>query len=88
MRIQLKVIRMNVSRNTTLVTNISNFRITRLPRVRYNKDLKLDKSVMDFIPLSPFLDWDTKTVFDPEGVGEEGLEESIYPKPALSELGF
>ena len=88
MRIQLKAIRMNVSRNTTLVTNISNFRITRLPRVRSNKDLKLEKSIIDFIPLSPFLERDTKIVFDPEGVEEEGLEESIYPKPALSELGF
>ena len=43
---------------------------------------------MDFIPLSPFLDWGTKTVFDPEAMEEEGLEEIAYPKLVLSELGF
>ena len=43
---------------------------------------------MDFIPLSPFLEWDTKIVFDPEAVEEKGLEETAYPKPVLSELGF
>ena len=42
---------------------------------------------MDFIPLSPFSDWGTKTVLDPEAMEEE-LEETAYPKPVLSELGF
>ena len=72
MRIQLKAIRTNVSRNTTMVT----------------KDLELIKSVLDFIPLSPFSDWGIKTVLDPEVVEEEGPEETAYPKPVLSELGF
>ena len=52
------------------------------------KDLELDKSVLNFIPLSPFSDWGTKTVFDLEAVEEEGPEETVYPKPVLSELGF
>ena len=52
------------------------------------KDLELVRSVLDFIPLLPFLDWDTKTVLDPEAVEEEGPEEIAYPKPVLSELGF
>ena len=43
---------------------------------------------MNFVPLSPFLNWGTKTVFDPEAVEEEGLKETAYPKPVLSELGF
>ena len=67
---------------------MSSFRTTRLPRVRSNKDLELDKSVMDFIPLSPFSDWGTKIVFDPEAVEKEGLVETTYPKPVLSKLGF
>ena len=76
MRIQLKAIRTNVSRNITMVTNM------------ITKDLELAKSVLDFIPLSPFSDWGTKTVLDPEAVEEEGLEEIAYPKLVLSELGF
>ena len=52
------------------------------------KDLELDKSVIDFIPLSLFLDWVTKTIFDPKAMEEEGLEESTYLKLALSKLGF
>ena len=52
------------------------------------KNLELAKSVLDFIPLLPFSDWSTKTVFDPEAVEEEGPEETTYPKPVLSELGF
>ena len=51
-------------------------------------DLELAKSVLDFIPLSPFSDWRTKTVFDLEAVEEEGPEETTYPKLVLSELGF
>ena len=43
---------------------------------------------MDFIPLSPFSDWGTKTVFDPEAMENEGLEETTYSKPVLSKLGF
>ena len=43
---------------------------------------------MDFIPLSSFSDWSTKTVFDPEVVEEEGSKETTYPKLVLSELGF
>ena len=43
---------------------------------------------MDFIPLSPFLDWGTKIILDLEAVEEEELEETTYPKPVLSELGF
>ena len=43
---------------------------------------------MDFIPLSPFSDWGTKTVLDPKAVEEEGLEKTAYPKPILSELGY
>ena len=43
---------------------------------------------MDFIPLSLFSDWGTKTVFDPEAVEEERLEETVYPKLVLLELGF
>ena len=52
------------------------------------KDLKLAKIVLDFIPLSPISDWNTKTVIDPEAMENEGLEETTYPKPVLSELGF
>ena len=52
------------------------------------KDLEIDQSIMDFIPLSLFLDWGTKTVFDPEAVEEEGPEETTYPKPVLSKLDF
>ena len=40
------------------------------------------------MPISPFLDWGTKTILDLEVVEEEGLEEIAYPKPILSELGF
>ena len=52
------------------------------------KDLELAKLVLDFIPLSPFSDYGTKTVLDPEAMEEKGLEETTYPKPILSELGF
>ena len=52
------------------------------------KNLDLAKSVSDFIPLSHFSDWDTKTVLDPKAVEEEGPEETTYPKPVLLELGF
>ena len=52
------------------------------------KDLELVKSVLDFIHLSPLLDWGIKTVLDPEAVDEKGLEEIAYPKLVLSELGF
>ena len=52
------------------------------------KNLELARSVLDFILLSPFSDWGTKTVLDPEAVEEEGLEEIAYPKPVLLELGF
>ena len=52
------------------------------------KDLELDKSILNFIPLSHFSDWGTKTVFDPEAVEEEGPEETAYPKLVLSELDF
>ena len=52
------------------------------------KDLELAKSILDFIPLSHFLDWGTKIVFDLEAVEEEGPEEIEYPKPVLLELGF
>ena len=52
------------------------------------KDLKLVKLVLDFIPLLPFSNCGIKTVLDLEAVEEEGPEESTYPKPALSELGF
>ena len=45
------------------------------------KDLELVKSVLDFIPLSPFSDWGIETVLDPKVVEEEGLEETAYPKP-------
>jgi len=82
MRIQLEAIRTNVSRNFTMVTNMSSFRTIRLPRVRSNNQLWIS------YPLSPFSDWGTKIVFDLEAVEEEGPEESTYPKLALSELGF
>ena len=36
---------------------------------------------MDFIPLSPFSDWGTKTVFDPEAMEVEKPKETTYPKP-------
>ena len=52
------------------------------------KDLELTKSILDFIPLLPFSDCGTKTVLDPEAMEEEGPEETAYPKPVLSELGF
>ena len=52
------------------------------------KDLKLAKSVLDFIPLLPFSNWGTKIVLDLEAEEEEGPEEIAYPKPVLSELGF
>ena len=48
------------------------------------KDLELAKLVLDFIPLSPFSNYGTKIVFDPEALEEEGLEETAYPKPILS----
>ena len=67
---------------------MSSFRTTRLPRVRSNKGFRIRQSVIDFIPLSLFLDWGTKTIFDPKAMEEEGLEESTYLKLALSELGF
>ena len=51
-------------------------------------DLELDKSVMDFIPLSHFSNWSTKTVFDPKVVEEERSKETAYPKPVLSKLDF
>ena len=56
--------------------------------MRSNKDLELAKTVLNFLPLSPFSDWGTKTVLDLEAMEEEGLEETAYPKPVLSELGF
>ena len=77
MRIQLKAMRTNVSKSTTMVTNM-----------RSNKDLELARSVLEFIPLLPFSDCGTKTVIDPEAVEEKGQEEIAYPKPVLSELGF
>ena len=43
---------------------------------------------MDFIPLTHFSDCGTKTVFDLEAVKKEGPEETTYPKPVLSKLGF
>ena len=49
------------------------------------KDLELDKSISNFIPLSPFSDLGTKTVLDPEAMEKEGLEETAYPKPVLSD---
>ena len=52
------------------------------------KDLELAKTVLDFIPLSPFSDWGTKIVLNLEAVEEKGTEETAYPKPVLSELGF
>ena len=52
------------------------------------KDLELDKLVLNFKPISPFSDWGTKTILDPEAMEEKGLEETTYPKPILSELGF
>ena len=52
------------------------------------KDLELDKSNLDFIPLLPFSDWGTKTILNSEAVEEEGPEETAYPKPVLLELGF
>ena len=52
------------------------------------KDLELVISVLDFIPLSPFSDWGIKTAFNPEVMEEEGPEETAYPKPILSEIGF
>ena len=52
------------------------------------KDLKLAKSVLDFIPLLSFSDWGTKTVIDPEAMEKERPEETAYPKPVLLELGF
>ena len=51
--------------------------------IRLTKDLELVKLVLDFIPLSPFSDWGTKTVLDLEVV-----EETAYPKPVLSEQAF
>ena len=47
-------------------------------------DLELYKSVMDFIHLSHFSDYGTKTVFDLEAVEEEGSKETAYLKPVLS----
>ena len=52
------------------------------------KDLELAKSVLDFIRLLHFSDWGIKTIFDLEAVEEERLEETVYPKLVLSELGF
>ena len=44
---------------------------------------------MDFIPISAFSNWSTKTIFDPEAMEEEeGSEEIAYHKPVLSDLGF
>ena len=52
------------------------------------KDLELAISVLDFIPLSPFSDYGTKTVLDLVAVEEEGSVETTYPKPVLSKLDF
>ena len=52
------------------------------------KDLELAISILDFIHLSFFSDWGTKTILDPEAVEEEGPKETVYPKPFLSKLGF
>ena len=71
-----------------MMTNISNFRTTRLPRVRFNKGFRIRQINYGFHTLSPFSYWGTKTVFDPKAMEEKGLEESTYPKPALTELSF
>ena len=77
LKIQLKAIRTNESRNTTVVTNM-----------RFNKEFRISQLVLAFIPLLPFSEWSTETVLDPEAMKEEGLEETAHPKPVLSELGF
>ena len=76
MRIQLKAIRTNVSRNTTMVTNM-----------RPNKGFRISQISFGFHTL-PFSDCGIKTVLDLEAVEEKGPEETAYPKPVLLELGF
>ena len=84
MRIQLEIIRASVSRNTTWVV------LELLDFIEWGltKDLELDISVMDFLPISTFSNLGTKIVFDPEAVEEEEPEESTYPKLVLLELGL
>ena len=86
--IQPKAIRTNVSRNTTMVTNISSFRTTRLSRVRFNKGFRIRQISYGFHTFITFLRLGHKDSFDLESVEEEGQEETTYPKPFLSELGF
>ena len=88
LKIQLKAIMTNVSRNTIMVTNISSFRTTRLPRVRSNKGFRIRQINYGFHTFIPFLRLGTKTILDPEAVEEEGPEKTAYPKPILFELGF
>ena len=68
MRIQLKAIRTNVSRNITMVTNMRSNKGFRISQISFGLG--------------------TKIVFDPKAVEKEGSEETVYPKPVLSELGF
>ena len=46
------------------------------------------KRASQTLTLLPFSDYGTKTVLNPEAVEEKGSEETAYPKPVLSELGF
>ena len=73
----LKVIRTNVSRNTTMVTNM-----------RFNKGLKIRQISYGFHTFMTFLRLGTKTVLDPEALEKEGPEETVYPKLVLLELHF
>ena len=88
LKIQLKAIRTNVSRNTIMVTNISSFRTTRLPRVRSNKGFRIRQISYGFHTFIPFLKLGTKIVFDSETMEEEEPVETTYPKLVLLELGF
>ena len=72
-----EAIRMNMFRNTTMMTNMSS-----------NKGFGISQINFGFHTFITFLKLWHKTVLDPKVVEKEGLKETIYPKLVLSELGF
>ena len=76
LRIQLKAIMTNVSRNTIVVTNL-----------RSNKGFRISHINFGFHTFITFLRLWHKDSY-PKVVEEEGPEETAYPKPVISELGF
>ena len=62
---------------TTMVTNM-----------RSNKGFRISQISFGFHTFITFLRFEHKDIFNPKDVEDEGLEETAYPKPVLSELGF